>query len=111
MKKNYKKICLLLIVLIVSCFVLSGVEAAITINDSGGVGTEQSKLSDAISGLAKFGEYLLGMGASGLFATITAFINVLTIALYLVLNTLFGAVIGVDQRFTSVTNARQYSIQ
>lgn len=98
-KINYKKIVLVLAIILVSCFALNGVQAAVT-TGSGTVGTEQgtTKLGKiAGTGLAavkKLLEIIVGIPTSGIFATITVLINVLSVALFLVLNAIFDIAIA-----------------
>ncbi len=103
MKNKYKKILLLFIILVAVCFVVNNVNAAITINDNG----NESSVSDsrnnnvleefadtATAGIQKLVEILAGAAASGVFATITALINALTLAMFIILNTFFGLTIA-----------------
>ncbi len=84
-KINYKKICLFLVILILSCFVLSNVDANVT-SDNGTVTNDNTSIfGNIINGIMSVITYIGGMAASGVFATITALINVLSIAMFLVL--------------------------
>lgn len=89
MKKNHKRIILLLalIVVVASCFAFNSVEAAITTAIGGKVTVaENTSSSSAIAnGIVDIISYVGGMAASGVFATITAFINVLSVAMFLIL--------------------------
>ncbi len=93
-KIDYKKIILVLAIILVSCFVLNGVQAAITVNAYGNASSvdtsKGSAVDTTVTVVQKLIEMILGAAASGIFATITSLINVLFIALYLVLHVLFG---------------------
>ena len=93
-KNNYKKICLLLVILVISCFVLTSVDAAVT-SSSGTVTTDNTSLGgDIINGIGNVLSYIGGMAASGVFSTITATINILSIAMFLVLYLVLSAGTG-----------------
>ena len=88
-KNKYKKICLLLLVLVISCFAFSSVNAAITVGD-GQVGIEDDNwLTSALEGIADVLGYIGGMAASGVFSTVTSLINILSIAMFLILEMVF----------------------
>ena len=93
-KINYKKICLLLVVLIVSCVAINGVEAAVTSNSGTVVNDNTGTAGNIINGIADVLAYIGGMAASGVFSTITALINVLSIALFLTLYLVLSAGTG-----------------
>ena len=94
MKINYKKICLLLIVLIVSGFLLTGVEAAVT-SDTGNVVKDNTGAGgDILNAVMEVIGYIGGMAASGVFATITALINALSIAMFILLYTIVSGGTG-----------------
>ncbi len=106
-KINYKKICLLLVVLIVSCVAINGVEAAITTDNSGGTGTEATLAQTGIAALAnviaKFGEY----GFSGVVATVTSLIALTSVIMFMALETFLivgGVSTGVAMPDTIVFN-------
>lgn len=89
-KINYKKIVLVLAIILVSCFVLNGVQAAVT-SDSGTVVKDNtSTAGSVINTIMDVLEYIGGMSASGVFATITALINVLSIAMFMLLYMCLG---------------------
>lgn len=94
MKINYKKISLLLVVLMITCLMMNGVYAAVT-SDSGEVVNSNisagGKVGNAIGSIIT---YILGMAASGVFAAITAFINLLAIILFFILWLITGANTG-----------------
>ena len=93
-KINYKKICLLLVVLIVSCFVLSSVEAAVTSNSGKVVDDNTSGLGSMVNTIMAVVGKIGAMAASGVFATITALINVLSISIFLALAALLASATG-----------------
>lgn len=89
-KINYKKIVLVLAIILVSCFALKGVQAAVT-SDSGTVVKDNTSTADDwVNTIMGVIEYIGTMAASGVFATITALINVLSIAMFLILYTVLG---------------------
>lgn len=94
MKKNKKiKIIILLLVIMLSCLLFSNVNAQITINKNGdatSIGTSHGVISGIIGGVQKLVEYIFGRAVSGVLATVTNLINLLTLAMYLALNVLFG---------------------
>lgn len=98
-KINYRKIVLVLAIILVSCFALNGVQAAIT-TDSGTVDITHgtTKLGEIVGtgldAVEKFLKIIVGMKTSGVFSTITALISVLSIALFLVLNVIFDITVA-----------------
>lgn len=89
-KNNYKKICLLLLVLVISCFVLNNVSAAVT-SDSGEVVNDNTTVAGTVvNTIMKIVTEIGGMAASGVFATTTALINVLSISMFLILYMVLG---------------------
>lgn len=89
-KINYKKIVLVLAIILVSCFILNGVQAAVTSNSGTVVKDNTSKAGSIINGFMDVLTYIGNMTASGVFATITALINVLSIAMFLILYTVLS---------------------
>ena len=88
-KIDYQKIILVLSIVLFLCFILNDVQAAITINSNGDVGTTRGTFAKIANGIVGVISYIGEMAASGIFATITALINVLTVALFLVLQVTF----------------------
>lgn len=96
-KSKKTRIILLLSIFVFFCLVLGNVYANIT-TASGEVRTSETGalglLDIVASGVDKIVEYIFGMAASGLFATVTNLINILTLAMYLALTVLFNGVIA-----------------
>lgn len=93
MKKNYKKIIIVLLMLLVSFTAFSSVHAAITAPD-GGLKTEAGWAEDAFNFLAKVLEYIGGAALSGVGAFITPLINGLSLIMFILLETLFRVSAG-----------------
>jgi len=83
MKINYKKICLLFVILMISCLVLGSVEAAVTGSNGSVVTDNTSTLGNIVNTIGEVITYVGGLAASGIFATITSLINVLSISMFL----------------------------
>lgn len=94
MKINYKKICLLFVILVISCLVLGSVEAAVTGPNGTVVEDNTGKFGGIINQIMKVVGWVGGMAASGVFATITSLINALTITLVITLYTLISTGTG-----------------
>lgn len=89
-KINYKKIVLVLAIILVSCFALKGVQAAVTSDIGTVVEDNTNKSGSVINTIMSVLKYLGEMAASGVFATITALINVLSIAMFMILYMVLG---------------------
>ena len=82
----------MLALILVSAVVLNTAFAAITVNKNGNassVGVSQGTFSKVAGTITKILEYVGKMSASGVFATITAFINILYVVLFLLLEVVF----------------------
>lgn len=94
MKINYKKICLLLVILMISCLALGSVEAAVTSATGTVVEDNSGTFGSIINEVMKVVGWIGSTAASGVFATITSLINALSITLLITLYTLVSAGTG-----------------
>ena len=94
MKSKYKKIFLVFMLLLVTCFTIVEVQAAVTSNKSGGVGLSTSTGADIFDGIGSVITKLLNMASTGVFSTITRLIVILEIVLFLVLYIVFAGATG-----------------
>lgn len=90
MKNKRIKILLLLSVFVLFCLCFNSVNAAITIDKQGGVGTNQGVFAAIGSTLIRVLEYIGGMAASGVFATTSQFIALVSVGMFLALEAIFA---------------------
>lgn len=90
MKEKYKKIILLLAIILLSCTMLTSINAAVTQNN-GTVGLSQGTLQDVGNAISEVVNVVGEAAMSGVFATITTTINLLTLALTLLMWVFLGS--------------------